>query len=164
MKLFKKTRNGRFRLAAPEEVFSVAENLAAYKGGEKISSAEDAERVIFHRLRHAKDEQFAVLHLTADHTVIDFQVVATGTIAANTIYPRTLIRNALDTNAAAVVIAHNHPSGATHPSPEDIKLTKKLTGYYQAIDVKLLDHIIVGNTAVSMADLGLLAPGGPVNA
>ena len=78
-----------------------------------------------------------------------------GTIDSTTVYPREVVKEALRLNATKVILAHNHPSGNSDPSPQDIELTKKLKEILQIIDVKVLDHIIVGDEITSFADMGI---------
>jgi DNA repair protein RadC len=79
-----------------------------------------------------------------------------GSVNAATVHPREVVKEALRLNAAAVVLAHNHPSGDSTPSPQDIELTRKLKDILKVIDVRVLDHLIVGHEITSMADLGLV--------
>ena len=78
-----------------------------------------------------------------------------GTIDSTTVYPREVVKEALRLNAAKVILAHNHPSGNTDPSPQDIELTKKLKEILKIIDVKVLDHIVVGDDVTSFTDNGI---------
>ena len=78
-----------------------------------------------------------------------------GTIDSTTVYPREVVKETLRLNATKVILAHNHPSGNTDPSQQDIELTKKLKEILQIIDVKVLDHIIVGDDITSFADMGI---------
>jgi DNA repair protein RadC len=78
-----------------------------------------------------------------------------GTIDSTTVYPREVVKETLRLNATKVILAHNHPSGNTDPSQQDIELTKKLKEILQIIDVKVLDHIIVGDEITSLADMGI---------
>ena len=80
-----------------------------------------------------------------------------GTIDSASVYPREIVKAALNSNAAAVILAHNHPSGNPEPSQADIALTKRVQTALQTIDVRLLDHLVVGGTtSVSLAERGLL--------
>ena len=121
------------------------------------SSREVAEYLI-HSMRDLKREVFKAIFLDAGHGIITTKVIAEGTITANTIYPRELIKPALEHNAAALVVAHNHPSGSLNPSPEDRRLTKSLFMACAFMNIQLLDHLIVGgsDTPFSFADHGLM--------
>jgi DNA repair protein RadC len=78
-----------------------------------------------------------------------------GTIDSTTVYPREVVKETLRLNATKVILAHNHPSGNSDPSQQDIGLTKKLKEILQIIDVKVLDHIIVGDDITSFTDMGI---------
>jgi DNA repair protein RadC len=79
-----------------------------------------------------------------------------GSINYATVHPREVVKEALRLNAAAVILAHNHPSGDNSPSPQDIDLTHKLKNILQVIDVRVLDHLVVGEEVNAFSDLGLL--------
>ena len=102
-------------------------------------------------------EVFAVLFLDAQHRLLHMQELFYGTLAQTSVYPREVVRQALAHNAGAVVLAHNHPSGVAEPSKADAFLTQTLQAALKLIDVKVLDHIVVGQgQVVSMAERGLL--------
>ncbi len=102
-------------------------------------------------------ESFAVLFLDARHTLLAFEDLFRGTLTQTEVYPRELLKRALHHNASAVILAHNHPSGAVEPSQEDLAVTQALKSALALIDVRVLDHIVVGaNRVASMAERGLL--------
>ena len=102
-------------------------------------------------------EVFAVLFLDGQHRLLRLEEMFHGTLTQTSVYPREVLRRALVLNAAAVVLAHNHPSGVAEPSRADEYLTQTLKTALQMIDVRVLDHIIVGQgQVVSMAERGLL--------
>jgi len=102
-------------------------------------------------------EVFVCLWLDAQHRVIDFEEPFRGTLTQTSVYPREIVKAALTRNAAAVIFAHNHPSGAAQPSQADELLTRNLKEALALVDVKVLDHFIVaGNQAISFAERGLL--------
>lgn len=104
-----------------------------------------------------RKEYFGALFLDGKHCLIAFEVLSTGTVNAAAVYPREVVIRALELNASALIFAHNHPSGAMDPSPADKYLTKRLTEALALIDVKVLDHLIVGRgEPVSFARSGLL--------
>ena len=109
-------------------------------------------------MRDLEQEVFAVIFLDAAHAIIDSQVVARGTITASTVYPREVVKMALQHNAAALVVAHNHPSGNPEPSEQDRQLTRTLYLACSFMNIRLLDHIIVGRAAAtfSFADHGIM--------
>ena len=89
-------------------------------------------------------EHFAVLLLNNQHKLIDFKILFSGTIDGASVYPREVLKAVLLSNAAAVIFTHNHPSGAIAPSQADRQLTTRLTEALALIDVRVLDHIVVG--------------------
>ena len=102
-------------------------------------------------------EVFAVLFLDSQHKLLAFEEMFRGTLTQTSVYPRELVLRALHHNAAAVVLAHNHPSGSTQPSSADEALTRTLKTTLALVDVRVLDHFIVtSHSASSMAELGLV--------
>jgi len=102
-------------------------------------------------------EVFAVMFLDAQQRLLRFEEMFRGTLTQTSVYPREIARRALDLHAAAVVFAHNHPSGAAQPSRADEVLTQTLKNALALVDVRVLDHIVVGTgEAVSFAERGLL--------
>ncbi len=108
-------------------------------------------------LAHRKHEVFMVCFLDAQNKLIEAEELFQGTLSQTSVYPREVVLKALHHHAAAVVLAHNHPSGLVQPSPADVALTQTLRAALGLIDVRVLDHIIVGpGQALSMAEQGLL--------
>lgn len=108
-------------------------------------------------LAHSPRELFAVMFLDAQHRLLHFEALFQGTLSQASVYPREVVKLALDLGAAAVVLAHNHPSGSVEPSRADERLTHSLQSALQLIDVRVLDHIIVApGQACSLAERGLL--------
>ena len=103
-------------------------------------------------------ERFGVMFLDAQHALIDYQVMFTGTLTRTSVYPREVVRAALALNASAVILTHNHPSGDVTPSKSDTELTKTLKKALDLVDVRVLDHVITcnGTRALSMAEQGLM--------
>jgi DNA repair protein RadC len=109
------------------------------------------------KLATRKEEAFVCIWLDAQHKAIDFEVAFTGTLTQTSVYPREIVRKALRLNAAAVIFAHNHPSGVAEPSRADEFLTQALCGALKLVDVRVLDHLVVGEAeVVSFAERGLL--------
>jgi len=109
------------------------------------------------KLAARKEEAFVCIWLDAQHKAIDFDVAFTGTLTQTSVYPREIVRTALRLNAAAVIFAHNHPSGVAQPSQADELLTRNLKDALALVEVKVLDHFIVaGPHALSFAERGLL--------
>jgi DNA repair protein RadC len=102
-------------------------------------------------------EVFAVLFLDARHQLLQLEEMFRGTLTQTSVYPREVVKRALDLNAAAVILAHNHPSGAAEPSRADEYLTQTLVSALKLVDVRVLDHMVVGRADVtSFAERGLL--------
>ena len=102
-------------------------------------------------------EVFAVVFLDAQHRVLDAIEMFRGTLTQTSVYPREVVIEALARNAAAVILAHNHPSGCAEPSTADEALTRTLKSALALVDVRVLDHFVVTrNTAVSLAERGLI--------
>jgi DNA repair protein RadC len=108
-------------------------------------------------LRDKPSEHFAGLFLDAQHRLIAAELLFNGTVSQTAVYPREVARRALALNAAAVIVAHNHPSGAAEPSAADRLLTDRLRDALQTLDVPVIDHFIVaGNRCFSFAEAGLM--------
>jgi DNA repair protein RadC len=109
------------------------------------------------RLASRKEEAFVCIWLDAQHKAIAIEEPFRGTLTQTSVYPREIVKSALRVNAAAVIFAHNHPSGVAQPSQSDELLTRNLKDALSLIEVKVLDHFIVaGNQAISFAERGLL--------
>ena len=125
--------------------------------GNAFTSPEKTREFLILKLRSYPYEVFACLYLDNHHRLISFDKLFFGTIDSTQVHAREIIRAALKHNAAAVILSHNHPSGVAEPSQADINLTQELKETLSIIDVRVLDHLIVGNTeAVSFAERGLL--------
>ncbi len=125
--------------------------------GDAISSPDDTCRFLASRLRDYPYEVFACLFLDNRHRVIELVEMFRGTINGTSVHPREVVRAALHHNAAAVILCHNHPSGDAEPSQADIKITQRLTEALTLIDVRVLDHIVIGDgNTVSFAERALL--------
>lgn len=124
--------------------------------GDPLTSPEDTRRYLKLRLVTRQHEVFACLFLDNRHRVIRYEELFQGTIDGAAVYPREVVRRALDYNAAALILAHNHPSGDAEPSSADISLTRRLKDALALIDVRVLDHMVVGHEQViSLAERGL---------
>ena len=108
-------------------------------------------------LRHRQRELFAVLWLDNQNRLIAYEELFQGTIDGASVYPREVVKQALARNAAAVILAHNHPSGVAEPSQADQRLTRRLQAALELVDIRVLDHLVVGEgEIVSFAERGLL--------
>jgi len=109
------------------------------------------------KLAARKEEAFVCIWLDAQHKAIEFDVAFRGTLTQTSVYPREIVKTALRLNAAAVIFAHNHPSGVAEPSHADELLTRDLANALALVEVKVLDHFVVaGSQTVSFAERGLL--------
>lgn len=109
------------------------------------------------KLRHQTREVFACLLLDNRHRVIRFEALFYGTLNAAAVYPREVVKLALEANAAAVILSHNHPSGVAEPSQADRQITDRLRDALALVDIRVLDHMVVGdNEVVSFAERGWL--------
>lgn len=109
------------------------------------------------KLGEHEREVFAVMLLDNQHRLLDYQELFFGTINAGSVYPREVVKAALGKNAAAVILAHNHPSGLAEPSDADKAITARLKEVLDVVDVQVLDHFVVGqHDAVSFAERGLI--------
>ncbi len=126
------------------------------KRGNAMQNVEDVKHYLQSRLQQYPFEVFACLFLDNKHRVIEYEELFRGTIDQASVHPREVVRRVLHHNAAAIVLAHNHPSGVSEPSQSDNMITQKLKDALQMIDVRLLDHFIIGDETVSYAERGLL--------
>lgn len=125
--------------------------------GDALSSPAATRRYLMSRLRDLPHEVFAALFLDNQHAVIAYEELARGTLDGASVYAREVVKAALRHNAAAVIFAHNHPSGVREPSAADRVLTEKLKAALAQVDIRVLDHFIIGDgEPLSFAERGLL--------
>ncbi len=125
--------------------------------GRTIGSPADSRDFLQARLRDRPYEVFCCLFLDNRHRVLAFEELFRGTIDNTTVYPREVVRQALARNAAALILAHNHPSGVAEPSEADQLITRRIRAALELVDVRLLDHFVIGDgSCVSLAARGLL--------
>jgi DNA repair protein RadC len=125
--------------------------------GAVIRSPADTECYLHARMRHLGHEVFCCLFLDNRHRVLRFDELFRGTIDGTSVYPREVVKEALAINAAAVILAHNHPSGVAEPSQADERITRRLKAALELVDIRLLDHLIIGDgCATSLASRGIL--------
>ncbi len=124
--------------------------------GDALTDPDAVRFYLTSKLRDAQSEIFACLFLDNRHRVIQYEELFYGTIDGASVHPREVVRKALQHNAAAVIFAHNHPSGVAEPSQADERITQKLKDALALIDVRVLDHFIIGDQVVSFAERGLL--------
>ena len=122
-----------------------------------IESAQDTRRFLMAELRGEPNEVFAAMFLDTQHRLISFEKVFFGTINCANVYPRVLVKRALDKNAAAIILAHNHPSGIAEPSQADKQVTERIVSALSLVDIRVLDHFVIGQGySVSFAERGLI--------
>ncbi len=125
--------------------------------GEAFSSPDAVKEYCQYQIAADVDECFCCLFLTSQHQLIRFERLFRGTIDSASVYPRVVVRRALELNAAAVIFTHNHPSGISEPSRADYHITEKLKDALALVDIRVLDHIVVGTgSAFSIAEAGRL--------
>ncbi|AAM37032.1 DNA repair protein RadC [Xanthomonas citri pv. citri] len=150
---------GRYRLASVEQILEAAREAIDQKmqRGTEFSSPAVVKEYLRAKLAGFEHEVFAVLFLDTQHRLIEYTEMFRGTIDSASVHPREVVKEALRTNAAAVILAHNHPSGHPEPSTADRALTRQLKAALELVDVRTLDHIIVaGGANTSFAERGLL--------
>lgn len=145
----------------PQSISEILESAAhiiaeKYVNKDAFANPEATKAFLTYKLGGYEREVFAVMMLDTQHQLIEFNELFFGTVDTASVYPREVVKAVLAVNAAAVIFAHNHPSGETEPSQADRLITKRLTDALALIDVRVLDHIVVGRTPVSFAERGLL--------
>lgn len=113
--------------------------------GDALKNPAETRRYLTARLRDYPYEVFACLFLDTRHRVISYEELFRGTIDGASVHPREVVRRALQHNAAAVILAHNHPSGIAEPSDADRRITTRLQDALALIDIRVLDHIVIGD-------------------
>ena len=132
-------------------------SLEALSDSPLLSSSSSVRRFLRNRLAHLPREVFGCLFLDNRHRLIRFEALFLGTVDRASVHPREVLRRALELNAAALILAHNHPSGVAEPSASDVALTRDLTELLSRVEVRVLDHLVVGRgSEVSFAERGLL--------
>lgn len=130
---------------------------ASLAAGDPLTSPDLVRRYLSAQLRHHHHEVFGVLFLDNQHRLRAFEELFRGTIDGASVYPREVVKRALAHNAAAVILAHNHPSGVAEPSQADRRITDRLTQALDLVGVRVLDHMVVGDgDVVSFAERGWL--------
>lgn len=127
------------------------------KRGDVFTDSQTVKRYLSSQIKNSARELFYVLFLDSQHQLISGETLFSGTLGSATVYPREILKRVLGLNASAVILAHNHPSGICEPSRADIQITEDIRKCLNLIDVKLLDHMIVGDAEVlSFAERGLI--------
>ena len=121
-----------------------------------FTSPDQSKQFVRCKLQQLEHEVFSVLFLDNQNYLIEYTEMFRGTIDSASVYPREVAKAALELNAAAVIFAHNHPSGISVPSSADRNITNKLKSALELFDIRVLDHIIIGDTTYSFAESGLI--------
>lgn len=149
---------GAYRPASSDEIIHAAQAAInrRFRRGMALTSPLASREFLKLRLATIEHEVFAVLWLDNRHRVISFDEMFRGTIDGASVHPREVVKAALGHNAAACILAHNHPSGVGEPSHADRAITSRLRDALALVDVRVLDHIIVAEDCTSFAERGLL--------
>ena len=151
--------NYHVKSATYQDILDLAANILESRSlkGDVLSSPDAVCNFLQLKLAGMEREGFAVMFLDNRHKLISFEIMFYGTINGSSVHPREVAKRALELNAAAVIYAHNHPSGDTTPSNADKTITNKLIDVLNTFDIRTLDHIIVSNTGtLSFAETGLI--------
>ncbi|CAM2928579.1 RadC family protein [Legionella worsleiensis] len=114
----------------------------------QITNSKQTYAYLKKRLRDYKNETFAALYLDNQHRIIAYEELFSGTINAASVHPRPIIERVLQLNAAALILAHNHPSGVSDASHQDLAVTERIRDALELVDARLLDHIVIGDNEV----------------
>ncbi|MEX1267250.1 MAG: JAB domain-containing protein [Woeseia sp.] len=157
MNLYVRNAND-YRIATTDEVVSKAKCAInkKYRRGQTFSSPKVVEEYLQVKLGFEDNEKFVALWLDGRHRLIAYEELFHGTIDGTSVYPRVVVQKAIAHNAAAAIFAHPHPSGVAEPSQADERITRRLKSALELVDIRLLDHIVVGERCVSLAARGLL--------
>ncbi|WPU21962.1 DNA repair protein RadC [Cedecea neteri] len=123
--------------------------------GEQFLSTSFTKTWLQLQLAHQEREVFIVMYLDNQHRLLEREILFTGTLSHIEVHPREVVKSALKHNAAAVILAHNHPSGSAEISQQDKHITQRIVKALALVDVRVLDHLVVGNDVVSFAEQGL---------
>lgn len=155
--LYLKLPSGQYRQASDAELKEAYLENTALKVGQSIRCPTDTESFLMGVLGNLPHEIFACIFLDNRHRVIEYREMFRGTIDGTSVYPREIVKETLQLNAAAVILAHNHPSGVAEPSAADERITQRLRSALELVDVRLLDHLIIGDgKTTSLASRGQL--------
>jgi DNA repair protein RadC len=157
--LWIRNERGETRLATPEEIIRKAREVMSRKvrRGTSMSSPQVVRDFLSIKLGTLEHEIFCVLLLDSRFRLIEFVELFRGTIDGASVHPREVVKLALSKNAAALVVAHPHPSGVAEPSVADEQITRQLKAALDLVQIRLLDHVVIaGGVAISLAERGLV--------
>lgn len=142
--------------AAVDAIALAAAHVRRIRRGTKLNTPMGAAAYLLAAYGDRKSEVFGVIALDAGHRLIETRELFYGTVDSSAVHPREVVKFALEANAAAVILFHNHPSGNPAASAADERITHILKDSLKHVDVRVLDHLIVGDTVTSMVNLGLI--------
>ena len=151
---------GTYLVTAPitdDELLTIANQIARTRlaTGEAVTSKDAAQQALQTLLQDREHELFAALFMDNQHRIITYEELFRGTLDSASVYPREVVKRALALNAAALLLVHNHPSGNPEPSRADIQLTQRLRDALALVEIRILDHLVVGaEGVVSLAEWG----------
>ena len=155
-------RSGHYQTLEPvtrEQIIRFAHSLLTrqFRNRRKITSSYDVHQWLVLKLAEDTRESFGMILLSQQHHLLGYHTLFTGTLNQTMVYPREIVALALTHHAAAVILVHNHPSGDPEPSQADKLITQKITDALSLLDIRVVDHLIVGgDDAYSFAEHGLL--------
>ena len=152
-----KLRCIRFKaIKAVFETMTIKEHIPEYVDPKARITSPEHIWEMFKFLRHETKEHFYTLHVDGKNRIMCIDRVSTGSLNQSIVHPRETFKSALLSSAAAIILLHNHPSGETTPSREDIEITRRLKEAGELLGIKVLDHIIIGETYLSFTAQGML--------
>ena len=155
--LFVRQTDGQYAPASRKAILNAARNVATLRPGTMLNAPKVTRDFLTLTMRPLEHEVFAMIVLDNRHRVVEYVELFRGTVDGASVHPREVVKEVLARNGAAVIFAHNHPSGVAEASQADELITRRLRDALAMIDVRVLDHIIVGDTAcLSFAERGLL--------
>lgn len=158
--LYERLPGGRYAVADEETILAGASDVLISRfrePGEALAAPRQTKEFLLLKLSGRPAEVFCAMFLDTRHRLIEFRELFQGTVDGASVHPREVVRQALEVNAAAVIFAHNHPSGSVSPSNADELITRRLRDALSLVDIRVLDHIIVGGLeTTSFAERGLL--------
>lgn len=157
--LFVRDSDGNYLAAPDDRVIDAARQVVerSFSKGMKLTTPNRVREFLWLKLAGYDHEVFGAIFLDTQHRVIEFSELFHGTLDSASVYPREVVKAALHHNAGAVIFTHNHPSGEPDPSDADRRITQRLQEALGLIEVRVLDHIVVGGSdSVSFAERGYL--------
>lgn len=141
-----------------QTVLALAEKIAKYElnSNQSLSSPSSVRRYLSVWLTGKHEEMFVVIFLNTQHQIISTECLFNGSIDSCAVHPRVVVKRALELNAAALILAHNHPSGNNEISSADRVITDKITEAAKLFEIRILDHLVVGTLITSFAEKGYL--------